>query len=155
MEKLDQTESVKIPPKQLNQVEFIYKSLQNAAADRGGFSMNDTKLIRDAKDRLTSLFTQNEEEISFAKSEDFDAFNVLLQAIEFQQKTGVWSFDSSIDLLNVFTDLSKTLDECKDPSLKLASLKKNFVNERLSNTQKEPNRGKGRGQKVNTNTNKI
>ncbi len=138
----------KVAQAQIDQISYIYDSLRQGAAKKGGFSMEDILKLKNAKDRLMSLFTENEEgTFSSSKSEDFEALEMLITGVQLLQNTGVFVFDGSIELLKTLNGLKTALDECADPSLKLTQMKKKLADTRQSSNQKPSNRGgKGRGQ---------
>lgn len=139
---------------QINQVTYILKSIRAGAADRGGFTMGDVTSILKSNDRLICLFTSDDNgKFSCSKSEDYDALEVLLKSIQILHATGVFDFESGAKLLEIFESLKKSLDDCKDPSLKIAAMRKDLADTKQSHThtQQRPRGGKGRGKSTANN----
>ena len=123
----EEKKQVETQPENIAHVEYIYQSLRDASVQKGNFSMGDVRAMSEARKTLIALFTSNEEGV-FPKveKEEIKALDVLMRCVQFQQSTGVYSFEGTLKILETLEALSKALEEGKAPAQKIEAMRKNL-----------------------------
>lgn len=131
------TETPKEVPRTVQLVHMIHSSLRSAGNQKGGFTFSDIRQLTKARDSLVTFFSADSQKTT---SVEITALDTLIKCCEFQQSTGVFTFEGSLNLLNAFEELSKALEDAKTPGQKMNDMRNKLgVGSKPKNTPHRPN----------------
>lgn len=112
-----------------NTLNMLYVSLQQASVLKGGFTMKDSRSIKNAYVCLAKFLVPQESEQGVqshlqADEEELNAYSTLLTSCAFQQDRGAFSFDGSDRILTGLEKLEAVLNDNKSNKLRMEELKK-------------------------------
>ncbi len=121
MDAVETPEIVKETQHTVELLGMIYVSLRSANSQKGGFTFDDIKQMSESYNLLVEFFGKD---AHLTTPKEITALDTLLRCCQFQQQTGVFTFEGSIKLLSAFDELTKALNETKTPGQKMADMRK-------------------------------
>lgn len=119
------TNESKFDIQSLQHLSTIDICLRRAGAEKGGFSPADVRAMTEATDCLAEFFKNDAE----ASKKEFNALVVLEKCWVYQQGTGVYTFEATMELLKATESLTASLNARKSVDVKLDEMKKKLARE--------------------------
>jgi|SRR5579885_1541848 len=129
-EKKEETE--KQEDENIKALEFIWQNVNMANSRTGAFSLEDCEQVLNSYKLLTSFLNaisvsnkgkEEGNEPATAGKIIFNAYDVILTAVQIQNAKGIFTLEGAAELLKNLRLLKANLDKIKDPALELEALK--------------------------------
>jgi hypothetical protein len=124
---IDEVET-KTKSKYTEQLESLIQKIRIGAANKGGFNLNDIEHLMDANTTLTEYF--DNDPLPVTTEDESEALDILMRCSEHLTATGIYSFETSLEMIAILKSLDKVLSDNKTPEAKIASMRKKNADKR-------------------------